>query len=641
MGHGVKHGAGPRKCFAKRWRLGVRAFCLLLLGAALGACPSSNPERPKTFHGARTVSFDKNGGDTEAMPESITLHPPATTLGSLPEEPTRSGHTFGGWNTERDGSGTPFTASTPVEPTILTIVYAQWKPHLGLLLPRDTLSFSPMVDGEYDERFPAFTVTVSGFKNAADASKATLEARATSGNERQWFSWQVEHGPYAEGVQTFVLYFVYRGTNLSEGPATLSIQLKDIPAGYEYVDSPKTLRVSATNGQDKSRPIPVHQGNLEHFNRYANTTEGLKLHYQLIENVSLRKPAAEKSNWVPIGTAPHPYTNVGADKPFLGSFDGGGHSIFGLVIYAPGDVYQGMFGVVGEGAEIKNLGLEGGSVSGGGYVGSVAGKNEGTVLNCYATGGVSGGGGVGGVAGYNSGTVQDSYATGNVDGGNNGTDVGGVVGGNEGAVQNSHATGNVNGRNAIGGVVGMNYPDGIVQKCYATGNVSSTYRYAGGVVGWNFSIVENCYATGNVDGDINVGGVVGLNDGRLEKCYATGNINGSWRVGGVIGEGRSIVQNCVALNPSITKDIDSFGRVAGLGGGLNNYARSDMKLNYVPNIGPDSGDGADVFPEEWNSATFWRTTVHFSDELWNLQDGKLPTLKNVGGVQNPTVLPVQ
>jgi uncharacterized repeat protein (TIGR02543 family) len=44
----------------------------------------------------------------------------------MPTDPTYSGHTFAGWNTASDGSGTSFDGTTPVTGDI--IVYAQWTP---------------------------------------------------------------------------------------------------------------------------------------------------------------------------------------------------------------------------------------------------------------------------------------------------------------------------------------------------------------------------------------------------------------------------------------------------------------------------------------------------------------------------------
>jgi len=72
-----------------------------------------------------TISFDKNGGDSEADPESITVTQPKENVGSLPAAPVRSGgYHFTGWNTHQDGSGINFTANTLVTESFT--VYAQW-----------------------------------------------------------------------------------------------------------------------------------------------------------------------------------------------------------------------------------------------------------------------------------------------------------------------------------------------------------------------------------------------------------------------------------------------------------------------------------------------------------------------------------
>jgi uncharacterized repeat protein (TIGR02543 family) len=70
-----------------------------------------------------TVTFDKNGGDTEANPMTKTATH-GGNVGTLPEAPTRTGYTFASWNTKTDGSGTGFTATTEVTADIT--VYAQW-----------------------------------------------------------------------------------------------------------------------------------------------------------------------------------------------------------------------------------------------------------------------------------------------------------------------------------------------------------------------------------------------------------------------------------------------------------------------------------------------------------------------------------
>jgi uncharacterized repeat protein (TIGR02543 family) len=71
-----------------------------------------------------TVTFDKNGGTTEAVPPTKTVASPATTIDSLPAPPSRTGYLFGGWYTLPNGGGTAFTETATVSASIT--VYAQW-----------------------------------------------------------------------------------------------------------------------------------------------------------------------------------------------------------------------------------------------------------------------------------------------------------------------------------------------------------------------------------------------------------------------------------------------------------------------------------------------------------------------------------
>jgi uncharacterized repeat protein (TIGR02543 family) len=73
------------------------------------------------------VTFDENGGKTEANPKTKTVTNPATTVGTLPTPPTRDGYTFAGWNTKKDGTGYAFNASTVLTANP-TNVYAMWTP---------------------------------------------------------------------------------------------------------------------------------------------------------------------------------------------------------------------------------------------------------------------------------------------------------------------------------------------------------------------------------------------------------------------------------------------------------------------------------------------------------------------------------
>jgi len=100
---------------------------------------------------------------------------------------------------------------------------------------------------------------------------------------------------------------------------------------------------------------------------------------------------------------------------FTGSLDGQGHKIWDLSIATETGDYLGLFGMVGQGAQIENLDLENIEVLGGVgsyYVAPVAGFNAGTISGCTATGSVSGHAYISGptLVGYSSGIVTDCQA---------------------------------------------------------------------------------------------------------------------------------------------------------------------------------------------------------------------------------------
>jgi len=69
-----------------------------------------------------TVTFAANDGSGRTLATKTVAD---GETASLPAEPSREGYTFKGWNTESDGSGSSFTASTKVKSDIT--VYAQWE----------------------------------------------------------------------------------------------------------------------------------------------------------------------------------------------------------------------------------------------------------------------------------------------------------------------------------------------------------------------------------------------------------------------------------------------------------------------------------------------------------------------------------
>ncbi|MDE6755743.1 MAG: T9SS type A sorting domain-containing protein [Muribaculaceae bacterium] len=166
-------------------------------------------------------------------------------------------------------------------------------------------------------------------------------------------------------------------------------------------------------------------------------------------------------------------------NPFKGHFDGNGHTISNFTATADGiGTAAGLFAAI-DGAEISDLGLVNARVSGSSYVGALAGyAKSGSVERCFSTGSVTGTSVcVGGLVGFNDGaTVTDCYSTATVD---NRDDyaTGGLVGKNNGSIVNTYATGDVFGFDYAGGVTGANY--GTVKNSVAlNASINSASDYA-------------------------------------------------------------------------------------------------------------------------------------------------------------------
>ena len=312
------------------------------------------------------------------------------------------------------------------------------------------------------------------------------------------------------------------------------------------------------------------------------------------------------AGFVPVGNA---------TTKFTGSLDGNNFTLNGLTINSPASSDVGLFGYLGTGAQVGNLGITGGSISGKTFVGEVAGYSLGTITNVYATGNVTGaavnngttgglvgqnsgtisnsdatgtvtgGGALGGIAGKNiGGTVTNSYATGNVTG--TGNYVGGLVGNAfSGSVSGSHATGVVKGANWVGGLVGTSNTANITNS-YATGNVTGGGN-TGGLAGSNASSMSGDYATGTVHGGYNVGGLIGTNGGTLSSSYSTGNVTGTAVVNN--GVGGLVGYNTAAISKSY-----STGNVNGGSwtGGFTGYNSSALTDDYATGSATGTATGA-------------------------------------------------
>ncbi|KPJ66629.1 MAG: hypothetical protein AMJ43_07595 [Coxiella sp. DG_40] len=255
---------------------------------------------------------------------------------------------------------------------------------------------------------------------------------------------------------------------------------------------------------------------------------------------------------------------------FAGLFEGDGHVISNFTLEpAPFGQWLGLFGVVGLGGHIENLGLVDANVGSdhmlSNCIGGLVASNFGTISNCFVAGGdASGYYVVGAIAGRNSGTISDSYSAASVYGTNL---VGGLSGLNHwGSIVNCVSTGAVtsdpNFSSCIGGMVGTNLGGTINTSC-ATGSVSG-HRFIGGLVGENIGDISNSYATGDVLANSYGGGLLGYNYGyiypaSISNCYSAGLVSGDSRMGGIVGAHLFGTYTSCFWDTDINPDVNGFG----------------------------------------------------------------------------------
>lgn len=209
------------------------------------------------------------------------------------------------------------------------------------------------------------------------------------------------------------------------------------------------------------------------------------------------------------------FAAIGSEKtPFSGCFFGNNHVISGLECSQAQQSFEGLFGDIAEGAEIRDLRLEQVNIThSGSNTGALAGRNNGLIENCHVTG-----------------RVYYKYYT-----------------------------------DVRGALAGENGPTGMIRNCSAAAEVHGQGNYIGGLVGRNLGRIEDCLANVDVSGHQRVGGIAGYQEGgSLFRCSALG------RVAAVLGDAGGLVGN--AINGTLTESfatvevVSQSGAVGGLAG---------------------------------------------------------------------------
>jgi hypothetical protein len=343
------------------------------------------------------------------------------------------------------------------------------------------------------------------------------------------------------------------------------------------------------------------------INSYSNLGD----HYLLVTDIDLdpNLPGGRTFDTAVIGKFGTAIFGVGGRSeryPFSSSFDGGGHTIRNLVIRAKyrGDRSTnmvGLFGYIEQGSIVTNLRIEAADVRAVDNTAAIlAGENTGRVMDCQVSGRV-----------FNP--IGETVAA----------ETGGLVGLNTGDIVNCRAdTDAVSGSQRVGGLVGVNAPEGRIAGSEATCQQVYAYRSGGGLVGMNFGYIVGSFARGGIvttDSSSNHGGLVGANSGTILNCYAGANVAAGLRsaqLGGLVGNNWGTILNCYANGSISTKDgciviggligwngdipVGSSGRIA------NSYAVEKIALGtnnkYIGGLtGRDTGGEVTM--------SFWDTEV--------------------------------
>lgn len=264
-------------------------------------------------------------------------------------------------------------------------------------------------------------------------------------------------------------------------------------------------------------------------------TELFDAHFKLINDIDL----TFVENWQPVGR----FTR---NQSFRGTLDGGGHRIINLKITDDAD-YVGLFQRIHRNAVIQDLIIENPRVIArdSNNVGSLAGHNEGTIINVSVRGGeIIGNNNVGGIVGnLSEGTIS---------------------------ISNSHAK--VEGSEQVGGLIGLSDSLRPINNVYSSNTVTGKSSVGGLVGASNGSLyLVDVYSTADVIGEVGVGGLIGtLNDTTsasyfIENFYSVGSVRGDSHVGGLIGvASTATMQSGFALNPNV-EGTDFVGRAIGFG----------------------------------------------------------------------------
>lgn len=334
----------------------------------------------------------------------------------------------------------------------------------------------------------------------------------------------------------------------------------------------------------------------------------LSASYTLVSDIDLEAWTAEESptyGWSPIG----------GDTPFTGVFDGNNKSIKGLYVNRENTDNQGLFGVVGQNATIKNVCLVYPRVTGKDNVGALIGMfrvidtNAAVTNNSVIGGSLMGNDYVGGLIGHATGEASPNREYGYTKKVYVGI-----------SLEGNFSSASVKGSRSVGGLFGV---------------VEAPYSSSGGpwyvVDLWvNASLQRNVFQ-GRVEGSSSVGGIAGNvpNDAevpaQISQNVAGGSVHGGAYACGLIGgdgTAADIAKN-VCLNKLVVSETEPF-RIAAREGS-NNIAYNEtvmMQNSKLLNVEDNDRNGTGMSLRMLHRQTTYEGIAFDFNKDWNIVEGE-------------------
>ncbi len=256
----------------------------------------------------------------------------------------------------------------------------------------------------------------------------------------------------------------------------------DFVNGFESI-------ITRFSGGDGTPESPLQITNITEF---QNISAFPYLYFILMNDIN----GSETISWnggegfEPIAPDKNSYTQKHDGPKFNGTFEGNGFSVKGVWInMSTSRDYLSLFGYIGKTGRVCNLTIENIYIGRSDYAGSISGYNDGTIINCHA-----------------SGEINATYSY-----------LGGMVGENHGLISGCSSNATVSGSSKIGGLVGINR--GQILNSHSISNVTGNNYYTAGFIGNNYGLVQDCYFYGNVAGNREEDAFIAMNTGEVRNSF--------------------------------------------------------------------------------------------------------------------------